>query len=83
MPGQYPAALAFDDTHSRAICDEIGERLRDVLGRDVPEMPAYLCRLVERFAELDRVPAPSIVPCIDDMTGGSSDTVRYLEPALA
>jgi hypothetical protein len=46
-------------------------------------MPAYLCRLVERLAELDRMPAPSIVPCIDDMTGGSSDAVRYLEPALA
>jgi hypothetical protein len=83
MAGQYPAALAFDDTHSRAICDEIGERLRDVLGRDVSEMPAYLCRLVERLAELDRVPGPSLVPCIEDMTGGCSDAVRYLEPALA
>jgi hypothetical protein len=83
MAGQYPAALAFDSTHSRAICDEIGERLRDVLARDVSEMPAYLCRLVERLAELDRMPAPSIVPCIDEMTGGSSDAVRYLEPALA
>jgi hypothetical protein len=83
MAGQCPAALAFDDTHSRAICDEIGERLRDVLGREVSEMPAYLCRLVERLAELDRMPAPSLVPCIDDMTGGCSDAVRYLEPALA
>jgi hypothetical protein len=83
MAGQYPAALVFDATHSRAICDEIGERLRDVLARDVSEMPAYLCRLVERLAELDRVPAPSLVPCIDDMTGGCSDAVRYLEPTLA
>jgi hypothetical protein len=57
--------LALDHTHCRAICDEVGERLRMVL--KVPEMPSYLCRLMDRLAELDREASPSIAPSIDDM----------------
>jgi hypothetical protein len=84
MAGQDYAGLGFDYTHSRAICDEIGERLRDVLSREVSEIPAHLCRLVERLAELERVPAPSIVPSTDDMnTGIPGSTVRRHESALA
>jgi hypothetical protein len=64
------AMVTLDSTHSRAICDEIGERLRHVLGRDVPEIPSYLCRRVDRLAELERVSAPSIVPEIGDMHAG-------------
>ena len=59
------AKMDLDRTHCRAICDEVGERLRVVL--KVPEMPSYLCRLVDRLAELDRETSPSIVPSIDDM----------------
>jgi hypothetical protein len=62
MAGKDAAVVVLDSTHSRAICDEIGERLRDVLGRDVPEIPPYLRRLVDRFAELERVPSPPIAP---------------------
>jgi hypothetical protein len=62
------AMVALDSTHSRAVCDEIGERLRDVLGRDAAEIPSHLRRLVDRLAELER--APSIVPDIDDMRAG-------------
>ena len=62
MAGRDAAGLALDGTHSRAICDEIGERLRDALSREVSEIPSYLCQLIDRLAELERVPAPSIVP---------------------
>jgi hypothetical protein len=70
MPASDVAMVALDSTHSRAVCDEIGERLRDVLGRDAAEIPSHLRRLVDRLAELERVGAPSIVPEIDDMHAG-------------
>jgi hypothetical protein len=70
MPASDAAMVALDSTHSRAVCDEIGERLRDVLGRDAAEIPSHLRRLVDRLAELERVPAPSIVPEIDHMHAG-------------
>ena len=78
------ALAALDSTHSRAICDEIGERLRDALGRQVAEMPLHLRRLVDRLAELDHVPAPSIVPAIDDIRNGAAGHAagrRETEPA--
>jgi hypothetical protein len=65
MQGGDAVKLALDHTHCRAICDEVGERLRMVL--KVPEMPSYLSRLVDRLAELDREASPSIVPSIDDL----------------
>jgi hypothetical protein len=34
-----PKNLCLDPTHCRAICDEIGERLRESLGREAAEMP--------------------------------------------
>jgi hypothetical protein len=83
MADEHAAGLALDSTHSRAICDEIGERLRDVLSREVSEIPSYLCRLVDRLAELERVPAPSIVPSIDDMnTAVSGNAVSHTEFAF-
>lgn len=70
MPASHAAMSALDSTHSRAVCDEIGERLRDVLDHDASEIPFYLRRLVDRLAELERVGAPSIVPEISDMRAG-------------
>ena len=70
MAARDTAGLAFDHAHSRAICDEIGGRLRDVLDREVSEIPTFLVQLIDRLAELERVPAPSIVPCTDDMNDG-------------
>ena len=32
-------SLRLDHTHCRAICDEIGERLRESLGREAADMP--------------------------------------------
>jgi hypothetical protein len=46
------ADLLLDQTHSRAICDEIGERLRIILKPDVSELPPRLLALVEKFDQL-------------------------------
>jgi hypothetical protein len=61
-----PASLRLDRTHCRAICDEVGERLRIILARGA-EMPPQLRRLVARLDELDRVTSPSIVPTFEDL----------------
>ncbi len=73
--------IALDSTHSRAICDEIGERLRDALGQETAEVPSFLSRLVDRLAELDRVSSPSIVPDIDDVGSGDAATSNKRELA--
>jgi hypothetical protein len=57
-------ALALDHSHCRAICEEIGERLRQVLKPESPEIPQRLLALLDRLSELDE--APSIVPSIDE-----------------
>jgi hypothetical protein len=66
MPNRTSAAPALDHIHCRAICDEIGERLRDVFGRVALEIPPRLLVLIDKLAQLDR--APSIVPSIDEMS---------------
>jgi hypothetical protein len=66
MAGRKDIALAIDDTHCRAICDEIGDRLRDILKREVSEIPPRLLALIDKLAELEQ--APSIVPSIDEMS---------------
>jgi hypothetical protein len=71
MAGRDDAGVALDSTHCRAICDEIGERLRYALGREVCEIPPFLGALIDRLAELER--APSIVPSIEDMETGVLD----------
>ncbi len=84
MAGRGAAGLALDSTHSRAICDEIGERLRDALSREVSEIPSYLCQLVDRLAESEALPAASIVPSIDDTnTSILGNAARNIESALA
>jgi hypothetical protein len=59
--------MMLDHIHCRAICDEIGERLREVLRREASEMPPRLLMLVDKLAELDDH-GPSIVPIIDEMS---------------
>ena len=58
--------LQIDSLHARAICDEIGERLRRVL-RPEADLPVRLQILIAQLADQDRVLAPSIVPDLDDM----------------
>jgi hypothetical protein len=60
----------IDDQHARAICDEIGERLRIRLKHDMPtNLPPWLQELIERFAAADHDVVPSIVPSLDDLPG--------------
>ncbi len=67
MSKSSAANIRIDHTHSRAICDEIGERLREALRGQSVELPPRLQLLVDRLAELDGEAAPSIVPCFEDM----------------
>jgi hypothetical protein len=59
--------LQIDGSHCRAICDEIGERLRMTLRPETTALPLRLQILIDRLAEQDRELAPSIVPDLDDM----------------
>ena len=59
--------IEIDSSHCRAICDEIGERLRRILDREATALPPRLQLLLERLAEQDLVEAPSIAPSIDSM----------------
>jgi hypothetical protein len=69
------ANIQMDEEHSRAICAEIGDRLRIALGAPAP-IPPHLARLIARLDELDEHDSPSIVPSIE----GVSPT---LHPPLA
>jgi hypothetical protein len=68
MPSQKKLPSQIDSGHCRAICDEIGDRLRILLDREAGEIPQQLRLLLGRFAELDDGQAPSIVPAMDEMT---------------
>jgi hypothetical protein len=52
--------IDIDHKHSRAICEEIGERLQAYL-RVEPELPASLKKRVDQLLQLEG-PSPSIVP---------------------
>jgi hypothetical protein len=67
MSKKNSADIRIDHIHSRAICDEIGERLRETLTREPSALPPSLQFLVDRLAERDGRSAPSIVPSFEDM----------------
>jgi hypothetical protein len=67
MSSQKALPLQIDSGHCRAICDEIGDRLRILLDKEAGGMPWYLQVLVDRLAELDGTQAPSIVPAMHEM----------------
>ena len=52
--------VRIDHIHSRAICDEVADRLRIVLPNDPADAPVSLKSLIHRLQELDQ--SPSIVP---------------------
>jgi hypothetical protein len=64
--------------HSRAICDEIGERLRSILKPDFAELPLRLLALVNRLdhltieCDVPRIYMSSIVPSLEEMRSLSS-----------
>ena len=59
--------LHIDSIHSRAICNEIGERLRTILRPETADLPVRLQVLIDRLADQERQLVPSIVPDLDDM----------------
>lgn len=81
------ADLLLDHTHSRAICDEIGERLRMILKPDVSELPPRLLALVEKLAQLEidnDVPymrAPPTAPSLEGMNFDESRAALSRKPA--
>jgi hypothetical protein len=60
--------LQLDSTHCRAICDEIGARLRIILDREATTLPPRLQVLLLRLAAQELSASPSIAPSLDDMT---------------
>jgi hypothetical protein len=60
--------IQIDDVHSRAICAEIGDRLRELLRPEVPgQLPPRLQYLIEQLAKADREIAPALVPSLEDI----------------
>lgn len=57
----------LESLHCRAICDEIGERLRIVLDREMTALPPRLQVLMLRLAAQELADAPSIAPSIAEM----------------
>jgi hypothetical protein len=53
--------IQIDEVHDREIRMEIGERLRQALSRDEPQLPASLERRLTRLRELDEGDSPSII----------------------
>lgn len=64
---RFSNQLEIDSIHSRAICEEIGERLRIMLRPETGDLPVRLQLLIDRLADQERQSAPSIVPDLDDM----------------
>jgi hypothetical protein len=52
--------IDIDSRHSRAIVQEIGERLAAFI-KEEPDLPAGLKAQIDRLGELEE-PAPSIIP---------------------
>ena len=59
--------VQIDHIHADAVCQGIGERLRETLSQS-PEMPQRLRELIARLPELDRAQTPSIIPAMDELT---------------
>jgi hypothetical protein len=73
------ANIDLDHVHCRAICDEIGDRLREILRRSASELPPRLNDLMARLAEADRMPSPSI----GDMMAGRETLGPHQDDASA
>ena len=81
MPSPNAAVLKIDHTHCRAICDEIGDRLRYALNKTTTAMPRHLLELIDRLAFLDN--SPSIVPSLDEMSFLPDPEIRHPVTPLA
>jgi hypothetical protein len=77
MSSQKALPVQIDSGHCRAICDEIGDRLRILLDKEASALPQQLRLLIDRLAELDGEQAPSIVPSMADMTVWPTAACRF------
>ena len=55
----------IEQAHARAVCTEVGERLRQALSRDEIELTADLESRLNRLWEFDRNYSPTIAPSMD------------------
>jgi hypothetical protein len=69
--------MPMDAVHSREICAEIGDRLREILRREASELPPRLQYLMERLAEADRETSPSLAPSLEDMIRQEPPNLRH------
>jgi hypothetical protein len=75
------ANLVLDSTHCRAICDEIGERLRSIMKPTASDVPPRLLDLIRRLAALEQREllqvelAPSIVPSSEGVSLSTADLI--------
>ena len=60
------STIEIDSSHCRAICDEIGERLRVMLDRDATALPPRLQVLMLRLAAQDLAGAPAVAVALDE-----------------
>jgi hypothetical protein len=58
----WERAMQLEPKHNNALRNEIGERLKTTLAREVPNLPPHLVELLQRLDELDHDASPSIVP---------------------
>jgi hypothetical protein len=58
--------------HCRAICDEVGQRLRQYIDRTSDTPPPKLLELIRKF-EVRELEAPSLVPALEDMAASAPD----------
>ena len=65
MTSEISPNIHLDHTHAQAVCQGIGDRLRDSLERNWTTAPKELEELFDRLPELDAERAPSIVPRAD------------------
>src|ERR1700694_5159993 len=78
--------IKIDRIHSRAITDEIGERLRMAHSLVSPELPPRIQRQLDQLRELDREESPSIVPSstdFEEIHQGEPWAVRFSKAAPA
>ena len=61
MSNRIVTEVQLDHHHAYAVCQGIGERLRDSLDKICEKAPQKLHELYARLPELDRERSPSIV----------------------
>ena len=76
--------MRIDAVHSRAICAEIGDRLREILRPEVSgELPPRLQYLIAQLADADRETAPSLAPSLEDMVEPQETVIPHHESSAS